>query len=107
MNLSLTRRRTALDPPTVAPGEVARVIALDAIDAALRHVAGRRRFLAREVSELIDGVRHDVDEIVLGPAVTATLDGAVVALGTDDLVDGRRVADALLDVRLAVVNGGR
>jgi hypothetical protein len=106
MNLSLTRRRTALDPPAVAPVEVARAIALDAVDAALRGAAGRRRFLRREADLLIGGVRREVDELLLGPGVIAALDGAVTALGTDDLVDGHRVVDALLDIRLAVVNGG-
>jgi hypothetical protein len=107
MSLSLTRRRTTLDAPTVAPTEVARAIALDAVDAALRGVAGRRRFVHREATDLIDGVRRQVDEIVLGPGVIARLDGAVAGLGTDDLVDGRCVVDALLDIRLAVTNGGR
>jgi hypothetical protein len=65
MSLSLTRRRTALDAPTVAPAEVARVIALDAVDAALRGATGRRRFLRREADAVIGGVRREVDELVL------------------------------------------
>jgi len=107
MNLSLTRRHSALDLPAVPATEVARVIAVDSVDDALRTVAGRRRFVRREASDLLNGVRRDVDEVVLGPGVTATLDGAVGALGTDTLVDGHSVVDALLDIRLAVVGADR
>jgi hypothetical protein len=104
MGISLLRRNTALDPPTVAPAEVARILALDAVDAALQQVRGRRRLIRSEASGILRDLRARVESIVLGTETLRALDDALVSLGTDAVVDGRRVVDALLDVRLAAAH---
>jgi hypothetical protein len=98
MNLTLTRRRNAA-APAPGRGELARTTAIDAVDAALRQVGRRRRFIRSEVSGILADVRDRVDEAELGTATTAALDAAVAGLGTDAVVDGRCVVDALLDIR--------
>jgi hypothetical protein len=101
MNRSLTRRHRD-DPHPADTPEIARSRTVDAVDAALRRCAGRRRFTRSEATGVLDDVRAQVDEAVLGPAVLQALDRATTALGEDAIVDGDRVADALLDLRLMV-----
>jgi hypothetical protein len=107
MNLTLARRRNAPAPPEVGTVEIARALALDAVDATLQQVCSRKRFIRSEASGLLTDLRAELDEIALGAGTTETLDGAVVSLGSDTVVDGRRVVDTLLDIRLAVARGGR
>jgi hypothetical protein len=98
----LTRRAAADDPLVVEAHGIARSLAVDAIDDALRCLAGRERFSAAEASRILTEVRLQVDEVVLGPTVTRVLDEAAAAIDRDTLVDAGRLTDALLDLRNAV-----
>lgn len=99
MNL-LTRRHGDGDAVGVATDATARSLAVDAVDAALARCAGRKRFTDHEAAAIVGDVRAQVD--VLGPPATHALDDAVASLGTEALVDGGRLTDALLDLRLAL-----
>lgn len=100
--MSLLTRRHADGTTTVDTHEIARSLAVDAVDDAFRRLDGRERFDAAEASRILAEVRLQVDEVVLGPAVTRVLDDATAAVDRDTLVDAGRLGDALLDLRLAV-----
>ncbi len=99
----LTRRRPVADPPAIGTRTVARALATDAVDHALVGLAGRERFSTAEAARILAEVRVQIDEVVLGPAVTRVLDDATVAIDRDTLVDAVRLADVLLDLRSAVL----
>lgn len=102
MNLSLTRRRGGDDPAAVAIDELARSTALAAVDDALLRCAGRRRFTPAEAAAIVADVRTRVDERALGDGVHSVLEATESALAADTMIDGARLTDALLDLRLAL-----
>jgi hypothetical protein len=102
MNLSLSRGRADDDPLVVDPGDTARSSAVAAVDDALRGATGRELLSSAEAVRILADVRARVDEATLGDPVTRVLDTATAAFERDALIDGTRLEDALLDVRLAL-----
>lgn len=100
--MNLLARRHDPEPLAVDTHEIAVSLAVDAVDDALVRLAGRERFGTAEAHRILEEVRAQVDEVVLGDAVTRTLDDATAAIDRDTLVDAARISDALLDVRLCV-----
>jgi hypothetical protein len=74
---------------------------VDVVDAALALAARRELFTADEVLDLLRGVRNKVHD-GLGETLAAITFDAEKAHGSDALVDGGRVIDLLLDMRLAL-----
>jgi hypothetical protein len=100
--MSLLARHHGSDAPVAATDEIARSLAVDAVDDALRRTTGRGRFTAIEATRILDRVRAEVDETVLGPEATRALDDAAGVPGEDSLVEADRLTDSLLDLRLAL-----
>jgi hypothetical protein len=75
---------------------------MERIDAALSVASAREIFTADEVASLLGGIRAAAAPSDIAVVVAEILDDFRMSLGDSQLVGSARVADVLLDLRLAV-----
>jgi hypothetical protein len=84
----------------IAPSPVDSAVAV--VDGALRSVGSRDAMSRAETIELLGAVRASAADLGAADGVAAILDELVMACEDAPTVGAPRVADALLDVRLAL-----
>ena len=75
------------------------------VDAALSRTAHREFFTRDEAVQLFRDIQTSIHDAVRGAKVASAVNDAVVTFQQDQLLDADRVADALLDIRLALTRG--
>ena len=74
------------------------------VDAALSRASHREFFTRDEAVTLFRDIQTSIHDTVRGAKVASAVKDAVVMFQQDQLLDADRVADALLDIRLAVTH---
>jgi hypothetical protein len=72
------------------------------VDAALSRACHREFFTRDEAVQLFCDIQTSIHDPVRGAKVASAVNDAVVTFQQEQLLDADRVADALLDIRLAV-----
>jgi hypothetical protein len=97
-----SRRRVSAGPDLEQ-----RIDTIAVVDAMLRTASQRKFFTREEAAALLLDLQATVHDALVAPRVASAVNDAVISFRRERLLDAVRVADALLDIRLAATRAPR
>ncbi|MGZ4678391.1 MAG: hypothetical protein ACXVJ7_16015 [Acidimicrobiia bacterium] len=99
-------RGLTLDPVAGVASATHESQALAVVDGALAATVNRNVYTPAETGMIFDSVCAEVRDDVVRASIRSMLNDVLLADGGDRVLERRRVADALLDVRMALASSG-